>query len=69
MSAHNACTCEGTRKERMKYWRVSMRNYNLSMFESPKGCRHPSDYSTVVCLKCSMSIRSKAKYVDSLEDI
>jgi hypothetical protein len=69
MSAHNPCTCKGTRKERMKNWRVLMRNYNLSHFSYPKGGRTASDYSSVICLNCKMNIRSKAGYVKSLPDV
>ncbi len=68
MSGHTPCTCAGTRKERMKFWYVSRRNYNLSYFEKPKGCQHYSDYSTVECSRCFMNMRSKAWFVDSLPD-
>lgn len=70
MSGWQGCTCEGTRKQKMKNWYVVMRNYNLSHFERPKGCRHYSDYSTVMCKGegCSMVIRTKAGYVKSLPD-
>ncbi len=79
MSGHNPCTCDGTRKERMKNWRVSRRNYNNSYFEHPKGADHYSDYSSIVCLGdggegrqgngCLMVTRSKANYVSELPDL
>jgi len=68
MSGGNPCTCSGSRKERMKYWYAPRETYktNYSYFESPKGCAHYSDYSTVRCSRCLMLIRSKAKFVDDL---
>ena len=69
MSAHIACTCNGTRKQKMKNWYITVRNGNYSYFEKPKGKRHYSDYSTVMCSKCGMYIRSKAEYVLNLPDI
>lgn len=68
MSSHSPCTCNGSRRERMKFWYVSQRHYNLSYFEKPKGCEHISDYSTVRCSRCSMCFRSKASFVDYLPD-
>ena len=68
MSGDNACTCEGTRKERMKNWFIIQRNYNLSHFETPKGEPHYSKYSTVMCKKCNMCRRSKADFVYELPD-
>lgn len=68
MSAWIPCNCEGSRKERMKNWRVRNRNCNYSAFETPKGGWHYSDYSQVVCLKCHASFRTKAKYVSELPD-
>ncbi|MCH3962660.1 MAG: hypothetical protein LKE46_00060 [Clostridium sp.] len=53
----------------MKNWRVVVRNGNYSEFESPKGAFHPSKYSSVRCLKCGSIWRTKANYVNELEDI
>ena len=68
MSGWSPCTCKGTRKERMKNWRVYHRNHNHSYFESPKGEEHYSDYSAVGCLKCTGFFRTKADYVFGLKD-
>jgi len=50
-------------------WRVIHRMCNYSAFESPKYGPHPSNYSTVSCIKCTSTGRTKAKYVNGLEDI
>jgi hypothetical protein len=68
MAAHIPCRCSGPRKERMKHWFVSLRNGNYSYFEYPKGAFHSSDYSTVNCRNCQMSVRSKASFVATLPD-
>ena len=65
MSHSFSCKCKIKNK---KNWRVMHRKHNHSYFESPKGAEHPSDYSTVLCLKCTGCGRTKAKYVDELED-
>lgn len=57
------CRC-GTRK----YWRVLHRKHNHTYFHRPQGQPCKSDYSTVICLKCPLQFRTKAKYVDSLKD-
>jgi hypothetical protein len=69
MAGNNKCTCEGTRKERMLNWRRLSEYYktNYSYFEHPKGEAHRSNYSTVICLKCEMSIRTKADWIEQLE--
>jgi len=69
MSSGWSCSCAGSRKEKMKNWRVVVRNGNYSEFESPKGAFHPSKYSSVRCLKCGSIWRTKANYVNELEDI
>jgi len=71
MSGWNPCTCEGTREEKMKNWRVMHRNHNHSYFESPKGAQHYSDYSAVVCIAegCMGYFRTKSNYVYGLKDI
>lgn len=66
MSGWSPCTCQGTRKERMKNWYVTVYKANYSYFERPKGQRHPSEYSTVKCSKCTMVIRTKSEYVHGL---
>jgi hypothetical protein len=67
MASGKACICEKEKKD-TKNWIVIHRKHNHSAFETPKyGC-HPSDYSTVGCLKCGMLWRTKAKYVDCLSD-
>jgi len=68
MSSWVPCTCNGSRKERMKNWRVVHRNHNHSHFEYPKGCEHFSEYSAITCLKCTGYFRTKSKYVNDLED-
>lgn len=69
MSAWIPCRCEGSHKEKMKNWRVLHRNCNYSYFEYPKGGRHYSDYSQVVCLNCFGNFRTKSDYVDDLLNI
>ena len=66
MSGWQPCTCEGTFKEKRKNWYVYRRNYNLSYFESPKGGRHYSEWSSVGCRKCLANFRTKANYVSEL---
>lgn len=66
MGVSFGCQCKVKDKSN---WRVLDRNCNYSYFEAPKGCKHLSDYSTVVCLKCRAMGRTKAKYVDGLEDV
>ena len=68
MSGHIACTC-GRKRGDYSSLRVMMRNANYSHFESPKGGKHYSDYSMVICTKCSGQWRTKAKYVDELPDL
>lgn len=68
MSGGSPCTCPGTRKERMRNWFVSLRKANRSYFEAPQGIEHRSDYSTIMCRKCLMGRRSKAKFIDDLPD-
>ena len=66
MSAHNPCTCKGTRKERMKNWGITQWMCNHSAFN---GYHHTSsDYSAIRCLGegCLGSWRSKADYVGTL---
>lgn len=78
MSGSNPCTCEGSRKDRMKNWVVTRRNYNTSTFESPRGQRHYSEYSSIACngdggaerqyKGCLKTCRSKAAFVENLPD-
>lgn len=68
MSGNIPCTCTGSRNERIKFWYVpeGQRNKNYSYFQKPKGKAHYSDYSTVYCSRCSMSLRSKGLFVRHL---
>ena len=68
MSSWIACSCNGTWEEKRKNWRIIDRNCNYSYFEYPKGQRHYSDYSLVTCLRCTGMFRTKANYVDDLEN-
>ena len=68
MSGGNGCECMGSRKEKMKNWRVVVRNGNYSSFEKPRGAFHTSEYSSIICLKCGALWRTKANYVPKLED-
>lgn len=65
MSGHVKCICKSR-----KNWRVTRRNYNNSYFEYPKGQKHYSEYSSVICISkdCMGNFRTKAKYVDDLKD-
>ena len=65
MAVSFGCKCEEKNKEN---WIVIHRRHNHSHFEYPKGEEHYSFYSTVLCLKCRALGRTKAKYVDELED-
>ena len=65
MSVSFGCKCAIKEKSN---WKVLHRECNYSYFESPKGGRHHSRYSTVFCLKCRAMGRTKAKYVDDLDD-
>ena len=66
MSMSFGCKCEVKDKSN---WRVVHRNCNYSAFESPKYGKHYSDRSTVTCLKCGRTGRTKANYVSTLEDV
>lgn len=68
MSAWNKCKCPGTKKQKMKNWRVRMRRCNRSYFEAPAGQIHYSAYSQVICLNCYGNFRTKANYVYGLKD-
>lgn len=67
MSGGNACKC----KERAKStddrdWTVTQRQGNRSAFN---GYRHArSDYSEVVCGNCGARWRTRAVYVNRLQD-
>ncbi|MHA1280592.1 MAG: hypothetical protein ACTSQ8_25835 [Candidatus Helarchaeota archaeon] len=65
MSVNIPCTC--IPRDRSG-WVVQMRNCNYSYFESPKGLKHFSEYSAVLCKKCGGTWRTKAKYVNELPD-
>ena len=64
-----SCHCQERKKPvAERNWEVWRRHCNHSYFERPKGCWHPSDYSTVYCKTCRALGRTKAKYVDLLPD-
>ena len=50
----------------MQHWLVKKRGYNNSAFNGRRFT--PSDYSEVICLRCNGSWRTKASYVDTLQD-
>jgi hypothetical protein len=64
MSGGIACTCPGDRAERMRNWRVMQYKCNHSAFSGYQ--RTPSDYSSIACLGCHRTWRTKAAYVDEL---
>jgi hypothetical protein len=66
MSGGRSCLCDLKNK---KNWKVLHRNHNHSYFEKPQGQEHYSDYSTVTCLACRMSWRTKSDYVNKLKDL
>ncbi len=68
MSAHVPCTCNRNREDKNR-WRVKYRNVKFYPFGVSEEHANYSKYSTIVCLDCSMSIRSKCKYVDDLLDL
>ena len=69
MSVSFSCHCKERKKPVTdRNWIVIVRNGNYSHFESPKGCFHPGNYSTVYCKNCHSMGSTKAKYVDFLRD-
>ena len=50
------------------YYRVLVRGQNRSYSEEPRGEPHTSEWSTLGCLKCGYSWRSKSKYVEKIPD-
>jgi hypothetical protein len=62
MSGGPACSCGDRRR-----WRVRDYRCNYSAFNGYH--RTPSDYSSVMCLGCSRSWRTKAAYVDGLPNL
>ena len=62
-----SCTCQGTRKEKMKNWRILHYKCNFSAFGG-YACQR-SDYSQVHCLICKGSWRTRAAYVEKLEHL
>ena len=69
MSVSFNCHCDERKKPIQKRkWVVVERQCNYSHFESPKGEWHPSDYSLIICKTCSALGRTKAHYVEDLED-
>lgn len=63
----SACVCKERKKQACdRNWVVMDRKCNYSAFS---GYRYtPSDYSCVECLTCGAIWRTKAKYVDILEN-
>lgn len=68
MAKHFQCRCP-ERKEPWdsRRWRVSKRKYHESSRDYYQ--KTPSDWSTVICLRCGASGRTKAGYVDRLSDL
>lgn len=74
MSGHTKCICNPkTNFKNTNNMRVVDRKCNYSAFESPKGQRHSSDYSTLVCVGsnglCPMMYRSKDDRIWSIPDL
>lgn len=67
MSSGIACNCGEKRKPvKQRAWIVFARKHNHSAFN---GYHYtPSDYSAVRCLNCHAHWRTKAAYVEDLED-
>lgn len=62
MSGGPACRCEERQKPvRERRWRVMQRCCNHSAFSGYR--ETPSNYSSVTCLVCGCSWRTKAAYV------
>lgn len=66
MSKEAVCMCQGTLKEKMKYWKIHTYKGNNSAFNGYKFT--PSDYSSISCERCKMYWRTKADYVISLRE-
>ena len=72
MSGGGFCTCNKTVRVkrsdtwRRENWRVYDRNCNYSAFNGRKWT--PSTYSCIHCLTCGAFWRTKAKYVQILQD-
>jgi hypothetical protein len=68
MSVSFYCHCEERRKPiRERKWKVIQRNCNHSAFN---GYHYtPSDYSTVWCVVCNAVGRTRAQYVEELDDV
>ena len=68
MSVSFQCHCrERKKKPGERNWRVVARKGNRSAFNGYRW--QPSDYSEVVCLSCGVMGRTKAQYVDEIEDV
>jgi hypothetical protein len=61
MSKGTACTCEGTKDDRMNFWRIIQFKCNHSAFNGNK--ETASDYSSFRCIRCGHVWRSKSDYV------
>jgi len=64
MSSGVACQCGGSRKVKMKNWKIFALRCNHSAFNGYH--RAISDYSHIVCTVCIGSWRTKANYVNTL---
>lgn len=66
MSGGVSCKCPESKKPlASRRWYVWKRHYNTSAFH---GGYQASDYSSVACQACGASWRTKADYVDKLDD-
>tara|TARA_Y100000034_G_scaffold121115_1_gene164936 strand:- start:67 stop:696 length:630 start_codon:yes stop_codon:yes gene_type:complete len=59
-----ACICTSKRDDRRLYWRVTLRKSWIDT----KGRQHDGGLSTVRCFKCKNEWRSRAPWVEDLED-
>ena len=67
MSGGNVCSClERQNPIGERRWRVTARRCNYSAFNGYRWT--PSDYSEVRCSVCRSFWRTKAQYVDKLQD-
>lgn len=66
MATHFNCVCEERKKQiHDRAWVITEYKWNSGAFVSGGG--EYSDWSSILCLECGSSGRSKSKYVDKLE--
>lgn len=66
MSGGRVCRCPELRLAlRRRYWRTLTFRGNYSAFHGYRFT--PSDYSSIICLRCGSCWRTKAAYVDDLK--